>query len=501
MFQLQVKDLARIKSLAIAAKYDQEINNLIDDFMHNVADKSNIARDLTKNEIEQLSSNKQIKKLMILLFLVENVTLSFLKTRNEPYANNKVLVQDCWNQIEDVLIKRLKLSREFMPLFESKNEHDVNELKSLFIAAKTIVISDLCSEEFVSRSQNIRIRLNITGKYDIQVIKTDEKLHNQTQEEFDLYERQMHIHVGIFDAFKFVEPDLVTAFRYLNSSPTKQRIHSLITLKFQNPLLFVLNEDGTFTKIAYDEIPSFIESNYKHKEIDEGLYNAVKKDYYQLFQPSLDADSIEKISQRISHLIEAALVEAAKQKKPLLIVLSEVHGSKGSFLLHVITLIAAHRMGINHLLAETINIYHKKWGGDPLVEEMLCLLSFAEKELSIQVKDLEGKLHYNNILSRYPYYEIPLDAFGIPVREASWIIDVKAVKEGSVLIVGTAHMNNMINSELQEMYYILPIDCTCDKAFSDMLGVTQHNHIDLDKSLAGIKLDDIINMVQSDFQK
>ncbi|MGE0207074.1 MAG: hypothetical protein AB7R69_04480, partial [Candidatus Babeliales bacterium] len=225
MFQLQVKDLARIKSLAIAAKYDQEINNLIDDFMHNVADKSNIARDLTKNEIEQLSSNKQIKKLMILLFLVENVTLSFLKTRNEPYANNKVLVQDCWNQIEDVLIKRLKLSREFMPLFESKNEHDVNELKSLFIAAKTIVISDLCSEEFVSRSQNIRIRLNITGKYDIQVIKTDEKLHNQTQEEFDLYERQMHIHVGIFDAFKFVEPDLVTAFRYLNSSPTKQRIH------------------------------------------------------------------------------------------------------------------------------------------------------------------------------------------------------------------------------------------------------------------------------------
>jgi hypothetical protein len=46
-------------------------------------------------------------------------------------------------------------------------------------------------------------------------------------------------------------------------------------------------------------------------------------------------------------------------------------------------------------------------------------------------------------------------------------------------------MNNMINSELQEMYYILPIDCTCDKDFSDMLGVTQHNHIDLDKSLVG----------------
>ncbi|MBI2792206.1 MAG: hypothetical protein HYX61_09615 [Gammaproteobacteria bacterium] len=496
MFQLQVKDLTRIKSIATAAKYDQEINNLIDDFMHSLADKSDIARDLTKNEIVQLSSNKQIKKLMILLFLVENVTLSFFKTRNEPYTNNKVLVKDCWNQIEDVLTKRLKLSRDFVPLLESKNEHDVNELKRLFIAAKTIEISDLCSEEFVSRSQNIRVRLNITGKYDIQDIKADEKPQNQTREELDLYERQMHIHVGIFDAFKFVEPDLVTAFRYLNSSPTKQRINSLITLKFQNPSLFVLNLDGTYTKVAYDDIPSFIESNYKQKEIDEGLYNAIRKDYYQLFQPPLDADTVKKISQRISNLIEAAQIEAAKRKKPLLIVLSEVHGSKGSFLLHVITLMIANGLGINHLLAETINIYHKKWGGDPLVEEMLRLLSFAEKELGIQVKDLEGQLHYNNKLSPYPYYEIPLDAFGIPVREASWVIDVKAVKEGAVLIVGTAHMNNMINSELQEMYYILPIDCTCDKDFSDMFGVAQHNHIDLDKSLAGLKLDDIVKMAQ-----
>ncbi|MBS0286690.1 MAG: hypothetical protein JSR17_05300 [Proteobacteria bacterium] len=499
MFQLQVKDLTRIQSLAMAAKAEQAIINSINDFKHNITDKDS-ERYLTKSEIEQLSSNKQIQKLMVLLFLVENVTLSIFKTSNEPYTKNKVLVQDCWNQIEAVLIKRLKLSRDFVPLFESKNEHDVNELKRLLVAAKTIEILDLCSEEFVSRSQNIRIRLNITGKYDIQVIKIDEKSHNQTQEEFDLYERQMHIHVGIFDAFKFVEPDLVTAFRYLNSSTTKQRINSLITLKFQNPLLFVLYADGTFEKIAYDEIPSFMESNYKQKEIDEGLYNAVRNDYCQLFQPSLDVDAIKKISQRISNLIEAALIEAAKQKKPLLIVLSEVHGSKRSFFLHVITLIAAHRMGINHLLAETINIYHKKWGGDPLVEEMLRLLSFAEKELSIQVKDLEGELHYNNILSPYPYYETPLDAFGIPLREASWVIDVKAVKEDAVLIVGTAHMNNMINSELQEMYYILPIDCTCDKDFSDMLGVTQHNHIDLDKSLAGIKLDEIINIVLSDFQ-
>ncbi|MBN9289465.1 MAG: hypothetical protein J0H47_16175 [Gammaproteobacteria bacterium] len=495
MYQLQVKDLARIKSLAIVAKYDQAIINLINDFIHNITDKNSECY-LTKSEIEQLSSNKQIKKLMILLFLVENVSLSFLKTLNEPYSKNEVLVKHYWNQIEDVLTKRLKLSRDFVTFFESKNKNDVNELKRLLIAAKTIEITDLCSEEFVSRTSNIKIRLNITGKYDIQAIEADDKHLTQTREEYDLYERQMHCHVGLYDAFKFVEPDLITAFRYLNNSPTKQRIDSLITLKFSSPVLFVLNIDGTFTKIPYDEIPSFIERNYEQKEIDERLYNVVKKNYYQLFKPLLDADTIKNIRWRISHLIEVGLLEAEKSKKPLLIVLSEVHGSKESFLLHVVTLMVANSLGINHLLAETINIYHKKWGGDPLVEEMLRLLSFAEKELGIKVKDLEGRLHYNNILSPYPYYEISLDVFGIPVREASWVIDVMAVKESAVLIVGSGHMNNMINSELKDIYHMLPIDCTCDRDYSDMLAITQHNHIDLDKSLIGYKLDDMINMVQ-----
>lgn len=127
---------------------------------------------------------------------------------------------------------------------------------------------------------------------------------------------------------------------------------------------------------------------------------------------------------------------------------------------------------------------------------MLRLLSFAEKELGMQVKDLERQLHYNNILSPYPYYEIPLDIFGIPVREASWIIDVKAVKDNAVLIVGSAHMNNMLNSELQEMYHMLPIDCTCDKDFSDMLDISRHHFINLDNSLVGFRLSEIINMLQ-----
>lgn len=491
MFQLTVKDLARIKQLAIKAKYDQAVISSVDDFIKGVDAESNQARYLTKAELTQLSTNQPIKKLMILLFLVENVTLNYFKETNKPYNQNKLLVNDYWNHIEETLINRLKISRDFIKLFDSKNDNDVNELKSLLSAAKTIEISDLCIDEFVSKNQHSRIRLSITGKYEIQPHHTI----NQKREELDYYERQMHIHTVIYDGFNFVEPDLGTAFRVFNTSASKQMIDSLITLKFAIPVLYALKLDGTFAIIPYDEIPSFIENLYKQNEIDDECYNAIRQDYHQLFQPLLDIDSIKNIKQRISPLIKAAKLEAEKRNKPLLIVLSEVHGSKGSFLLHVIILIMVHDLGINHILVETINNHHKKWGGNPLVEEMLRLMSFAKKELGMQVKDLEGQLHYNNMLSPFPYYEIPLDAFGIPVREASWFIDVKAVNESAVLIVGCAHMNNMINGELQNMYHVLPIDCSYDKGFSDMLGITQHNHIDVERSLAKLGLDQIIDMV------
>lgn len=492
MFQLAVKDLERIKQLAVAAKYDQAVISLVDDFIHGIEDGSNQSRYLTKSEIAQLALSQNIKKLMILLFLVENVTLNFLKTRDEPYAKDKVLVKDYWNQIEETLTNRLKISRDFAPLFESKNDNEVNELKRLLIAAQTIEITDLCSEEFVNKTHNSRIRLNITGRYDIQPHETQ----SHKPEEWDFYERQMHCHAFIYDGFNFVEPDTGTAFRYLNTSANKNKIDSFITLKFSIPVLYALNINGTFSRIPYDEIPSFIENLYNQKEIDDESYNAVKKDYQQLFQPLLDIDSIKNIRQRITPLIKTAMLEAEKRNKPLLIVLSEVHGSKGSFLLHVINLMIAHDLSINHLLVETINIHHKIWGANPLVDEILRLISFADKELGMQVKDLEGQLHYNNKISPYPYYEIPLDVFGIPVREASWFIDVKAVKQSAVLIVGCGHMNAMINGELQDMYHVLPIDCSYDKGFSDMLGITQHHHINVERSLVKLELDQIIDMVR-----
>ena len=190
-------------------------------------------------------------------------------------------------------------------------------------------------------------------------------------------------------------------------------------------------------------------------------------------------------------MIDTALVQANQKSKVLLIVLSEVHGSKGSFMLHVIITLLAHNLGFRHLLAETINIQHERYGWDPHVEPMLCLLTFA-KQLGFDVKDLEFELHYQDKLTRYPYHAIPYDQFGEQAREQSWVIDTKSLNKNAILIVGSGHMNNILNSELKEFYHLLPIDCTCDKAFSDMLSIFQHNFINVDKSLNSLSLDEII---------
>ncbi len=183
---------------------------------------------------------------------------------------------------------------------------------------------------------------------------------------------------------------------------------------------------------------------------------------------------------------------AVQSNKPLLILLSEVHGSKDSFLLHTLILRIAHGLGISHLLVETINVYHAQNGCDAQTNEIERLISFAKVSLGIQIKDLEGALHYKNILSPYPYHGIPEEIFGIDAREASWIIDAKSLKANNIMIVGSGHLNSILNSELKEMYSILPIDCTCDKDFSDMLSISQHNFIPLTWSTNHLSLNDII---------
>jgi hypothetical protein len=486
MDRLRIKDVKRLQALSIVAKFDPTTTSYIDTFIKTL--KSNPTQPLSDIQIKHLASNGNVKKLMILLFLAENITLEFIRRNKKTYNQPIVLVLNFWDDIQETLIKKLLISRDIRAsLFQND---DPAWFQHLVDAAKTILIDYLASEEFVSANKDILYRLLITGKYSQE---GTELTHQSNKAAYTLHDRKTCCHVGLYDAFQFEEPQTTAAFRFLNTNPNRKTIYALFTLQFAYPELTVLNIDGTFSKIPAEEIPNFLNKYKENNEINEALYNAIKGEYPALFYPPLDEKSLQTIAQKIEALIFDANEAAKEQHKPLLIVLSEVHGSKGSFLLHVIVTRISHRFGIKHLLAETINIYHAQYGWDALVDPMIRLLSFAEEQ-GFEVKDLEEALHYNNELSPYPYHEIPDEKFGIPAREASWIIDAKALRKNAIFILGSGHMNSILNSELTEMYHMLPIDCTCDKAFSDMLNISQHHFIDLDKSINQFSLDEIIEM-------
>jgi hypothetical protein len=241
-------------------------------------------------------------------------------------------------------------------------------------AANTIKIDNITSEEFVSTNKNMVYRLFITCKYTQE--GTQEKVETY-KAAYILHDRKTCCHVGLYDAFQFEEPQTTAAFRFLNTNPNRKTIHAFFTIQFAYPELVVLNIDGTFSKIPAEEIPNFLNKHKENNEIEEALYNAIKGEYPALFYPPLDEKSLRAIAHKIEALIFDANEAAKQQHKPLLIVVSEVHGSKGSFLLHVIVTKISHRFGIKNLLAETINIYHAQYGWDALVDPMIRLLSFA----------------------------------------------------------------------------------------------------------------------------
>jgi len=477
MDRLRWVDINRIKSLAIAAKIDVAL------LAH--AQSTDLVCELTDNEITQLASTIEIKNIMILMFVVENITLEFIRKNQFPYRKNTISMDEVWNDVEELIVKRLFLSREIAEYFkEGPSSKRFNEFLAL---AKTFRIDNLVSEVFVNDNQTYH--LYVTGKF--------EQASNQiiNENKFTMQNRKTGCHVGLYDPFQFKEPETYTAYQFLNTNANRKNIYGMFTLKFAYPELTVLKLDGSYIKIFAGDIPDFLEENWQNNEIDDELYQAIKYEYPALFLPPIDQNTVNELSQKIKNMIDTALGQANQKCKPLLIVLSEVHGSKGSFILHVIITLLAHNLGFRHLLAETINIQHERYGWDPHVEPMLCLLTFA-KQLGFNVKDLESELHYQDKLTQYPYHAIPYEQFGEQAREQSWIVDTKSLNKNAILIVGSGHMNNILNSELKEFYHMLPIDCTCDKAFSNMLSIFQHNFINVDKSLNRFSLDEIIQMVK-----
>jgi len=490
MNTLTINDIKQILALAKEMGYNQYEMQFIKDNLKILNENSSANRPLSQQEINHLATNNSLKLLMILYFLTKNVALEFLRRQQENYKGKSVKVKNLWKNIQSTIKNKLFLSRAVRQHF-NVDSVNADSLENFVNAAQILEFDDLMSEEFVNDKDGSIFRLYITGKYEF--INAGS---SNVNDEYTLHDRKTCFHEGIFDPFKFEEQQTWASYRYLNTSAKRKAIDSIFTVKFATPELTVLNLDLTYSKISTKDIPDFLEKNLINNEIDSDLYEAIKKDYPKLFLPSLESKTINNLYQRISQLLEKGLRDSAKDNKPLLILLSEVHGSKESFLLHIIILHIAFKIGVKNLLVETINIYHEKYGWDAKVEEIIKTIDYAKEKLGFEVSDLEKELHYKNIRSPYPYHDIPEADFGMKAREESWIEDAEKINTNQVMIVGSGHLNNLLNSRLRERYYILPIDCSGDKEFSDMLSISQHNFISIDKKLNPLSLNEIIEKVE-----
>jgi hypothetical protein len=325
------------------------------------------------------------------------------------------------------------------------------------------------------------------------------KISSSYREKYVLCDRKLCYHTFLYDPFRFGaegDPQSGIAYRCINECQTKKNIESIFSVRDTQPELTVLLNNGSFVKISTRDIPDFLKQKKLEGEIDEDLCNAIKSDYLHLFYPLLDGKATEFIYHQVKELVNKGIAQSKEKGKPILIVLAEIHNSKNSFLLQIMVLLIAKELAIQHLLVETINLYHKKYGWDAPVEATNSLIQFADTA-GFHVKDLESNLHYNNIETPYPYHDIPEGIISEKTREASWIIYTTILGKNAILILGAGHLNRILNSELENNFVMLPINCTCEKQYSDNLSITSKNFIAMEYNLSALTFNEIIKKAQA----
>ena len=145
---LTIEELEQIYSLAIKSKCDHVAIKHIENFIDAVP-KEQVQYTLTAIEIKELSVNTSIRFMIILYFLTKNISLEFLRKRNQFFKGDTVLVKDIWNDIEPILIKKILLSRELNAYFKDKGNTQSEEFILWLSAAKTLIIDDIAFEEFI----------------------------------------------------------------------------------------------------------------------------------------------------------------------------------------------------------------------------------------------------------------------------------------------------------------------------------------------------------------
>ena len=316
--RLKTTDIERVRSLLLAAENEQSGINYLDDFMKQMAEDvdNGKPRVLTENELHQLCLNNNVKRNMILLFLIDNISLEYLRKREGGFEGNSVLVKDIWSSIKGTLYNKLLLSRDMNSYYGNNGgEEQLNKFMSL---SKRVEIKDLVSEIFFS--VNTFYFLSVNGRYELEVRNGDVR---NFKEEFNFVDRKTCCHVGLYDPFNFGEPQTFVARRYMNNCRTQKRIMLIFTVYFMAPQLTVLLLDGTFIKVNEENIASFLGRELGSGEIDKNLYDAIKNDNPYLFLESLNNKIIENVFCHLESLIKGATMKSMEKGRPILIILAE----------------------------------------------------------------------------------------------------------------------------------------------------------------------------------
>jgi hypothetical protein len=444
-------------------------------------------------QLAKLIENKEAQLYIILLFVSKSVAIEYLSTHPQDVTSSNISLDIIWNKIHKTLQNKLLLSCEIKKYFSNSREAINHDFLQFIDIAKNFYIDDLEYEKLICSSDQSCISLLINGKYLENPLSIFKKSESSV---YDAYDCKLCSNAVIYDPFKFGSPSPSTMNRYFNEVISSQSIDSIFTVVNQLPELIVLYENNTHEKIYNENIVTFLVEKERSGEISKDIFNKIKNEYPDLFLNPPTVNEIMRVYNKINTIISKGVADSKKNKLPLLIIAAEIHDAKISYLLSTLVAIAAKQQGINYLLSETINLHHKK-NGWPILGYLNTLFEFSQKVLSMQVIDLDEKLEYKGVKIAYPYHEIPVNDFGIDIREKSWITDISALKKSSILILGAGHLNNILNSVLKNEFEIVPINVTSDAEYSKKLSIDKSNLIELHCNLSQMTLSEITELSYS----
>jgi hypothetical protein len=141
MDKLKLSDIDRLISLAINAKSEHGVINDLENFKKIItSDKNQKNRSLTEDEVKKLCSNESIKRYMILLFLAENIVVEHLRLKYKPFKGEVILISKIWKEVEEMLSKKLSLSREINFYFKGRGGRNGEDFKAFIALSKTFAL-------------------------------------------------------------------------------------------------------------------------------------------------------------------------------------------------------------------------------------------------------------------------------------------------------------------------------------------------------------------------